>query len=389
MTATETTTTNSRVLGADPFVPDGIGEEVIVAITLPFIHSAREGVERLGELITKYGTYESNGISFADVDEIWWFETVGGHHWLARKVPDDMVVIMPNQFGLDEFDLEDAFGAKENYMCSEDLREFIVDNHLDLNLDGGFNPRYAFGSYGGYDEAYNTPRGWNMARTICPTTYNWYGEDADFTVYSEDIPWMLRPERKLTIEDMKDILTLHFQHTDYDFYATHGPEDLHGSLRAVGMNRNCVLSILQLRPYAPKNCMAIQWVAFSVNMFNAIIPLYANVSQIPEYLSNTTRRVDTDNLYWCIRLISAMADRNYLASVSDVEDYQQKVTAKGHEIIKAFDAMPAARRKDVRTRERANEEMVAFLKKETDVLLAKVLNTATDKMKSAFTRESV
>ena len=68
MTATETITSNPRVLGADPLVeyqpaengdqeiPGGIGEEDIVYIVLPYIHSAREGVLRLGSLPEQYGT---------------------------------------------------------------------------------------------------------------------------------------------------------------------------------------------------------------------------------------------------------------------------------------------------------------------------------------------
>ena len=91
MTATETITSNPRVLGADPLVryqpakdgkeeiPGGIGEEDIVYIVLPYIHSAREGVKRLGSLLEQYGTYEMNGIAFQDADEIWWLETIGGH----------------------------------------------------------------------------------------------------------------------------------------------------------------------------------------------------------------------------------------------------------------------------------------------------------------------
>ena len=84
MTATETITTNERVLGADPLVefipatdgkpevPGGIGEEDLVVLTLPYIHTAREGVTRMGSLLEKYGTYESNGMAFQDKDEIWW-----------------------------------------------------------------------------------------------------------------------------------------------------------------------------------------------------------------------------------------------------------------------------------------------------------------------------
>ncbi len=63
MTATETITSNPRVLGADPLVENGIGEEDIVSLVLPYIHNAREGVQRLGELLETYGTYEMNGIA--------------------------------------------------------------------------------------------------------------------------------------------------------------------------------------------------------------------------------------------------------------------------------------------------------------------------------------
>ena len=156
MTATETITSNPRVLGADPLVklqpaedgkeevPGGIGEEDIVCIVLPYIRSAREGVKRLGSLLEQYGTYEMNGIAFQDQDEIWWLETIGGHHWIARRVPDDVYVVMPNQLGIDHFDLEDALSDQKEYMCSSDLKEFIEKNHLNLSMDGSLNPRDAF-----------------------------------------------------------------------------------------------------------------------------------------------------------------------------------------------------------------------------------------------------
>ena len=89
-----------------------------MTITLPYISSAREGVERLGMLLETYGTYEMNGIAFQDENEIWWLETIGGHNWIAKRVPDKEYVVMPNQLGTDSFDLEDAYGKKENHMCS-------------------------------------------------------------------------------------------------------------------------------------------------------------------------------------------------------------------------------------------------------------------------------
>ena len=77
---------------------------------------------RLGSLLEKYGTYEMNGIGFADKDEVWWLETIGGHHWIARRVPDEAYVVMPNQMGIDMFDLDDALGAQKEHMCSSDMK---------------------------------------------------------------------------------------------------------------------------------------------------------------------------------------------------------------------------------------------------------------------------
>ena len=139
MSATETLTSNERVLAADPLVrlqkavgtpgeegyqPEvagGIGEEDMVTLVLPYATSARDGVRRLAALLERYGTYEMNGIAFSDVDEIWWMETVGGPHWIARRVPDDCYVTMPNQLGIDAFDLADAEGKQHECMAIEEL----------------------------------------------------------------------------------------------------------------------------------------------------------------------------------------------------------------------------------------------------------------------------
>lgn len=119
MTAIGASAPNSRVLGADPLmvfkpgeegkpkIPGGIGERDILCIVLPYIRSTRVGAQRLGKLLEKYGTYETNGFAFQDADEIWWLETIGGHHWIARRVPDDCYVPMPNQLEV-RFNLDDV-----------------------------------------------------------------------------------------------------------------------------------------------------------------------------------------------------------------------------------------------------------------------------------------
>ncbi|MBO6048088.1 MAG: C69 family dipeptidase [Erysipelotrichaceae bacterium] len=393
MTATETITSNERVLGADPLViydkeaeqPGGIGEEDIVLITLPYIRSAREGVKRLGHLLETYGTYEMNGIAFQDVNEIWWLETIGGHHWMAKRVPDDHYVVMPNQQGIDEFDLDDAFGPQVNHMCSADLREFIVDNHLDLNLDGHCNPRWIFGSHNESDHIYNTPRAWYIERYFNPRTYRWDGEQADYMPESNDIPWMLVPEHKLTVEDIKFALSSHFQGTPYDPYDK-GP--LSNKYRSVGVNRTDFLGLIQMRPYGAEECQAIQWIAVGSNVFNTLVPFYTNVTTTPDYVANTNGTVSTENFYWSTRLIGALADASFASCHIHIERYQMMVMSKAHALLNKYDTIlketPVDKRQAVCIE--ANQKIADMLKEETTKVLDKVLYERSCQMKNAFAR---
>ncbi len=451
MTATETITSNERVLGADPLVsfvaaqgvegeegyvpavPGGLGEEDFVTVVLPYVRSAREGVQRLGALLERYGTYEMNGIAFSDADEIWWLETVGGHHWIAKRVPDDAYVTMPNQLGIDYFDLDDAEGDQVEHMASPDLRTWMEENHLNLTMgsprdlddlmdelydsvadalfgedeDEGedrddlddpiedvrarllagdiFNPREAFGSHSDSDHVYNTPRAWYMQRFLNPHD-SWDGPDAAYRPEDDDIPWCRTPERKITIEDVKYVLSAHYQGTPYDCYGRGGTEATRGAYRPIGINRNGQLAVLQIRPYRAADHACVQWMAFGSNVFNALVPLYANVERMPEYLENTTARVTSESFYWANRIIAALADARFRDNSAHIERYQEKIGGMAHRLLRETDAavaglpaeeVPAALA-------RANDRMAADLKRETEDLLGKVLFTTSLSMRNAF-----
>lgn len=227
MSATETISANARVLGADPLVtyqpavgkpgdanykpevPGGIGEENLPTITLPYIKSAREGVRRLGMLVEKYGTYETNGVAFGDADEVWYWENIGGHHWIARRVPDDCYVVQPNRQGIDHFDLADALSDQHDYMCSADLAQWIRENDLLMDMpaheeDAGetveglpryFNARIAFSTYTWLDQLYNAPRKWYLCRRLTPSDARFAGPAPAFGPESLDIPGPCGPIR--------------------------------------------------------------------------------------------------------------------------------------------------------------------------------------------------
>ncbi len=449
MTATETITSNPRVLGADPLVEykkpyedpnlyfgtdsvdpsavseedreetvGGIGEEDLVAITLPYIHTAREGVERLGALLEKYGTYEENGIAFSDPDEIWWLESIGGHHWIARRVDDDCFVMMPNQLGIDQFDLTDALGEQENYMCSSDLGEFIYNNHLDVDFhddlfeesdpgadeDEAFledtdpeektdraiiNPRLVFGSHDDADHVYNTPRAWYMLRTLCPSAGDFDSEDADFKPEDDDLPWQAMPDRKITPEDVKYVLSAHFQGTKYDPYLSYGDKSASGAYRSIGINRNDFLGFVEIRDDMPKGAQSIEWIAYASNAFNAMAPFYTDVDRTPKYLSNTTGRVDTGNFYWSSRLLAALCDASYGKCQNVIERYSDRVMSESHRLLNKYDPQIRAEEDPERIKalcETANDEIAAMLQRETDKALSEALYFRSNDMKNSYAR---
>ena len=397
MTATETITTNPRVLAADPMqelkkaksrrekeIPGGIGEEDIVVLVLPYIRSAREGVLRLGRLLEQYGTYESNGIAFNDENEIWWMETIGGHHWMAKRVPDDAVVVMPNQFGMDSFDLDDALGKREKHLCSADLREFIADNRLDCNQDGVFNPRNVFGSRTDHDHIYNNPRAWFMGRYLCPRKWKWDGPDADFTPESDDIPWSFIPERKLAVEDVKYLLSSTYQGTPYDPYLSRD-NGVRGKYRSIGINRTGVTSVCQIRDNLPVELRGVEWICFASTTFDALLPVYTCVEKMPDYLAKVSMDVSTENFYWASAVLAALADHSYHKSSRDIVHYQDAVMIRGRQLLREYDEK-MLETGDFRLAAEANEKLAAMAKEQSFKALYKVLRNASEAMKNGYNR---
>ncbi|MBO4276945.1 MAG: C69 family dipeptidase [Clostridia bacterium] len=397
MTATETITSNPRVLAADPLVyykkaknrrekdiPGGIGEEDFVVLVLPYIRTAREGVLRLAQLLEKYGTYESNGIAFNDEHEVWWMETIGGHHWAARRVPDDVCVIAPNRFGMDSFNIADAFGAKKENLCSADLREFINQNFLDSNQQGRFDPRDIFGSHSDNDRIYNNPRAWFMGRYLTPFSHKWEGENAEYTPESDNIPWCLVPDRKIAVEDVKYMLSSHYQGTPYNPY-TGQDTGKRGMYRSIGINRTGVTSVCQIRPYAPEGIKGVEWICFGSTTFSAMLPVYPNVHAAPDYLSAVTLDVSTENFYWSSRLIGALADANYPTCAQPVERYHAAVFTEGRRILREYDAK-IAETGDLSLAGKANAEICDMARSRTKEALNAVLYDASTHMKNGFNR---
>ena len=290
------------------------------------------------------------------------------------------MVINPNQFSTDSFDFDDAFGKQESHMCSADLREFIRDNDLDCNQNGEFNPRNVFGSHRDMDHVYNTPRAWFIGRYLAPKSHSWEGPDAEYTPESEDIPWSLVPDRKVTVEDVQYLLAGHFQGTPYDPYGKH-EIGLSGKYRPIGINRTGVTHITQIRSGMPAETRSIQWICYGCTTFSCWVPLYTSVPSIPDYLSKVTLDVSTENLFWASRLIGAMADKDYDHCIQNIERYHDAVNIRARQLIIEYDKK-MAETGDYSLAAEANKKICDMAKEETGKALGCILDTSSVRMKN-------
>src|SRR5699024_4225539 len=168
-----------------------------------------------------------NGIAFSDAQDIWWLETVGGHHWIARRVPEDHYVTMPNQLGIDSFDLDDAERPGRDHLASPDLRAFLSDHHQDLTQRDGADQSSSVFDPPAYDlvvhtedaHAYVAAVVWHVVRTVYPCCQVLDGGCRCATFASAALHRSRRPDRPPTRQDCNDVLSSHYQGTVYDPYS--------------------------------------------------------------------------------------------------------------------------------------------------------------------------
>ena len=369
MSATETITTNSRVLGIDPYVDGGIGEEDLVTLVLPYIHSAKEGVQRLGALLEEFGTYEPNGIAFSDNNEIWWLETIGGHHWAAKRIPDDAYVVAPNRMNIDDFDF-----SADDTLSSADLEDLIAQYHLNPDFDQ-VNLRHIFGSASIKDTVYNNPRAWFGQKYFNP--------EIDHDPMEQDLPFICHANRKISIEDVKFVLSSHFENTKYDPYGS-GSEADKTLFRPIGINRNHDVHILQIRNDVPAAIAGIHWMAFGANTFNTVVPFYANVNDTPAVYKDANGEFNMNHMYWLSCTTALLGDTDYDLYVDLRNTYALEAMGAYHKIQNDTDAAIASQQDVTAFLQAANEKLANEAFKRQTKLLGDMVIMGSEHMKLRY-----
>ena len=296
MSATESIFSNDEVLKHDPLVENGVAENSVFNITLPYIRTAREGVERLGMLIEKYGIAEGFGIGFVDSKEIWYLETACGHRWLACRMPKDQYFVTGNQSRFRTYNPND----KENYLASADLIEFAEKHGLYNPAQGAFDFHEAYARDIKLDTTYNYPRVWGLQQLFSPEIKN--------DVTKNTFPVFAKAAHKVTLTELRTVFRFHYDNTEHDPYLNSNPKEPY---RPVSIFRTTQTHLLQVRPELPQAIGCINYVAMGMADLGVFLPLYQGITSYPEAYTKGNGESSDDSAYWKFRKIMVLGMTNY------------------------------------------------------------------------------
>ena len=296
MSATESIFSSDEVLKHDPLVENGVAENSVFNITLPYVHTAREGVERLGMLIEKYGIAEGFGIGFVDSKEIWYLETACGHRWLACRMPKDQYFVTGNQSRFRTYDPND----KENYLASADLIEFAEKHGLYNPAQSAFDFHEAYARDIKLDTTYNYPRVWGLQQFFSPEIKN--------DVTKNTFPVFAKAAHKVTLTELRTAFRFHYDNTEHDPYLNSNPKEPY---RPVSIFRTTQTHLLQVRPELPQAIGCVNYVAMGMADLGVFLPLYQGITSYPEAYTKGNGESSDDSAYWKFRKIMVLGMTNY------------------------------------------------------------------------------
>ncbi|MBS3808206.1 MAG: C69 family dipeptidase [Bacteroidales bacterium] len=246
--------------------------------------SAREAVEVAGELIEQYG-YASSGrtYSVADDQEAWVMSVVNGKHWVARRVPDDKVMVIPNYYTIRQVNLSNG----EVFMGSDDLIDYARKRGwYDPHKEGAFNFRKAYGHPGSLASDGNIPRKWRGLELIS-------GRDFEM---EQSFPFAIVPEKSLEVKDFMRVLADHYEGTEWD----ESQRYRNGEPHAHGVNSICAPHnqygfVTQLRDDMPVDIGTVMWLAPRRPCIQPFVPWYLGMRDMPASLAQSDPQTALEN----------------------------------------------------------------------------------------------
>ena len=306
--------------------------------------TAREAIKVMGQLAEKYG-YKDGGeqLTIADKNEVWIFEIEGpgalwevgdpepGAFWVAQRIPDGCVAACANNAIIKDI----VFSDTVNFMSSPGILEFAMKNGWwSPNSGKLFNWRLDFCNSTSF--ATSGRRVWGAYRLLAPSLVDTFNE--------ADLPVYIKPDKKVSLDDINAIQRDHYEGTQYDarYSITAGPWENPRRFRGLGFRVDstayswqrqiaqvqCEYSITtQSRAWLPDTVGACVWYGAANPDLTCYIPIYACVSELSTCLNTKAgshQLFTRESYWWAISTVSTYANYKFSYISADVNEYIKK-----------------------------------------------------------------
>lgn len=352
VSATVSTSYNANAKAADPLVDTGICEISLTSVILMSADSARDGVEKLAAIIDTYGSGECNSFTISDANEVWDFETLSGHQYVAMKMPDDKVSVNPNMVVMNEIDVSDT----ENVVASADLislpleNGFLVSSQQGKVADDQITKIDIQKTYGSEDFGNGQYfRYWQGVNYLNEELSQSVSVERDGETAPEGpFNMLFEADHQLTTYEVLRLLACRGEGTEYA--ADNNPEK-NPNGTAIGNERQAECHVFEIRSDMPEALATIQWQTMSRAEFSVYLPYYSNlltdtsdifqteyspsIKDIEEVLDDEDFPAET-SAYWVFTAINDLCDNDrerYGANVKLYWENYQKALIEQQEAV--------------------------------------------------------
>lgn len=330
--------------------PEGILDYgSLMYITLQRAKTAREAIKIMTELVEEYGYYSSGeSFSIADANEAWILEMIGkgkgrkGAVWVAVRIPDGYVSAHANHARITKI----KFNDPENYLYSKDVVSFAREMGYFNGRDEDFSFSDVYAPLNFSLIRFCEARVWSLFRRVNKDMEKYItyirGESL------ERMPLYVKPDRKLSLEDIKNLMRDYYQGTELDltkgvaagWYGTpvrwrplvwEYEGQRYFNERPISTPQTAFSFISQARAHLPREIGGVLWFGVDDTYFTVYVPLYASITKPPYNFAQglgSLNQYHSDAAFWVFNFVSNYAYPKFSIVIDDVQKVQRDL--EGH-----------------------------------------------------------
>lgn len=304
ISATVSSYCKEEINNIDSLIEKGLREANIASLVLSTCKSARESILFLAKIVDEYGACECNNIIISDKEESWYMEIVSGHQYIAIKLPEDVVAVIPNCLMIDYVNLDDD----ENTIYSKDLINMPKENNLLKFRNDKFSIRKTYADDLG---SYDRDRLWGGQNFLAKSKNRPY--DYDFELF-------FKPDEKVSVKDIMELQKYRYEDTKKD--ANLAINNIDGfEVRPIGIERQAECHIIEIKEEFPREAPGLLWLCLGNAEHNIYLPYFPNIKSVPEVYSNRFHNFNENQAFWIFRAQGTLAELNREKYGSNIRKY--------------------------------------------------------------------